>query len=193
MTSQDRAAAGNGDRVQLTEAQEDYLKQIFLLGGESGRVSTQALARRLEVKPASVTEMVGRLAQLDLVEHAPYRGVRLTRAGKRVALEMLRHHRLLETYLVQALGYAHCEEMAYDENGLMVNAALGPYKIYRADEMPEMEVIGIEVPDPHGPYGVKGVGEIGLVPTAAAVANAFYQYDGTRYYRLPIKKRTKQK
>jgi xanthine dehydrogenase molybdenum-binding subunit len=59
--------------------------------------------------------------------------------------------------------------------------------------MPKMEVIGIEVPDPHGPYGVKGVGEIGLVPTAAAVANAFYQYDGTRYYKLPIKKRIKKK
>jgi aldehyde oxidoreductase len=65
--------------------------------------------------------------------------------------------------------------------------------ILRAKETPKMEVIGIEVPDPHGPYGVKGVGEIGLVPTAPAVANAFYQYDGTRYYRLPIKKRTKVK
>ena len=96
----------HGDpRPELSESQEDYLKQIFLLGGDGDRVSTQALAHRLCVKPASVTEMVGRLAQLDLVEHAPYRGVRLTDAGRRVALEMLRHHRLLETYLVEALGY----------------------------------------------------------------------------------------
>jgi len=92
-------------RPELSEAQEDYLKQIFLLGGDGDRVSTQALARKLRVKPASVTEMVGRLAQLDLVEHAPYHGVRLTDAGRRVALEMLRHHRLLETFLVEALGY----------------------------------------------------------------------------------------
>ncbi len=92
-------------RLELSESQEDYLKQIFLLGGDGDRVSTQALARRLDVKPASVTEMVGRLSQIGLVEHAPYRGVRLTDGGRRVALEMLRHHRLLETFLVQALGY----------------------------------------------------------------------------------------
>lgn len=92
-------------RPELSESQEDYLKQIFLLGGDGDRVSTQALARRLQVKPASVTEMVGRLSQLDLVEHAPYYGVQLTDGGRRVALEMLRHHRLLETFLVEALGY----------------------------------------------------------------------------------------
>ena len=92
-------------RLELSESQEDYLKQIFLLGDDGDRVGTQALARRLRVKPASVTEMVSRLAQLGLVEHAPYRGVRLTEGGRRVALEMLRHHRLLETFLVEALGY----------------------------------------------------------------------------------------
>ena len=63
--------------------------------------------------------------------------------------------------------------------------------ILRAKEMPEVEVIGVEVPDPIGPHGAKGVGEIGLVPTAGAVANAFAQYDGTRYYKLPIKNRVK--
>lgn len=92
-------------RPELSEAQEDYLKQIFLLGGDAARVSTQALAKKLRVKPASVTEMVGRLAQLGLVEHAPYHGVQLTDPGRRVAIEMLRHHRLLETFLVEALGY----------------------------------------------------------------------------------------
>ena len=92
-------------RHPLSESQEDYLKQIFLLGEGRGKVTTQAIAGRLGVRPASVTEMIGRLAQLDLVEHAPYRGVRLTEAGRRVALEMLRHHRLLETFLVEVLGY----------------------------------------------------------------------------------------
>jgi xanthine dehydrogenase molybdenum-binding subunit len=52
--------------------------------------------------------------------------------------------------------------------------------------MPEIEVIGVEVPDPHGPYGAKGVGEIGLVPTAAAVANALFQFDGVRRTALPM-------
>ena len=101
--------SGNGydeaSRHPLSESQEDYLKQIFLLGEGRGKVTTQAIAGRLGVRPASVTEMVGRLAQLDLVEHVPYRGVRLTEAGRRVALEMLRHHRLLETFLVEILGY----------------------------------------------------------------------------------------
>ena len=106
MTEVARTYQDDETRPELSESQEDYLKQIFLLGGDGDRVSTKALARRLRVKPASVTEMVGRLAQLSLVEHAPYRGVRLTDAGRRVALEMLRHHRLLETFLVEALGYS---------------------------------------------------------------------------------------
>jgi xanthine dehydrogenase molybdenum-binding subunit len=59
--------------------------------------------------------------------------------------------------------------------------------ILRAKEMPELEVIGVEVPDPYGPYGAKGVGEIGLVPTAGAVANALYQFDGVRRYELPMR------
>ena len=89
-----------GGRLVLSEAQEDYLKQIFILGEGRQKVGTQNLAHRLEVRPASVTEMVGRLAQLGLVEHTRYRGASLTDSGRRVALEMLRHHRLLETFLV---------------------------------------------------------------------------------------------
>jgi xanthine dehydrogenase molybdenum-binding subunit len=65
--------------------------------------------------------------------------------------------------------------------------------ILRAKEMPEMAVIGVEVPDPHGPYGLKGVGEIGLVPTAGAVANALAQYDGVRRTRLPMKVEKKRR
>jgi DtxR family Mn-dependent transcriptional regulator len=92
-------------RTLLSEAQEDYVKQIFLLGEDGKSVTTRSLAARLEVRPASVTGMVQRLALLGLVEHQRYRGVRLTDSGRRVALEMLRHHRLLETFLVERLGY----------------------------------------------------------------------------------------
>ena len=86
------------------------------------------------------------------------------------------------------LGYAISEELVL-ENGKPKSTKLRDIGILRAKEMPEIQVIGIEVKDPIGPYGAKGVGEIGLVPTAAAVANAFYQFDRTRYYKLPIKKR----
>jgi aldehyde oxidoreductase len=98
----------------------------------------------------------------------------------------------IEGSIHMGLGYAISEDLEL-ENGVPKSTKLRKCGILRAKEMPKMEVIGIEVPDPHGPYGVKGVGEIGLVPTAAAVANAFYQYDGARYYKLPIKKRIKVK
>jgi aldehyde oxidoreductase len=98
----------------------------------------------------------------------------------------------IEGSIHMGLGYALTEDLELEE-GVPKSTKLRKCGILRAKEMPKMEVIGIEVPDPHGPYGVKGVGEIGLVPTAAAVANAFYQFDGTRYYRLPIKKRTMKK
>ena len=98
----------------------------------------------------------------------------------------------IEGSIHMGLGYALSEDLEL-EGGVPKSTKLRKCGILRAKEMPKMEVIGIEVPDPHGPYGVKGVGEIGLVPTAAAVANAFYQYDGTRYYKLPIKKRIKKK
>ncbi len=98
----------------------------------------------------------------------------------------------IEGSIHMGLGYALTEDLEL-EDGVPKSTKLRKCGILRAKEMPKMVVIGIEVPDPHGPYGVKGVGEIGLVPTAAAVANAFYQYDGTRYYKLPIKNRIKKK
>ena len=87
-----------------TQAVEDYLKAVYEVARAEGRVTTTALAARLGVAPASVTGMVKRLADLRLVAHAPYRGVELTDAGRRIALETIRHHRLVETYLHDALG-----------------------------------------------------------------------------------------
>lgn len=80
-------------------AVEDYAKAIYALERRSGAVTTNALAERLGVTPASASGMVKRLGELGLVEHEPYHGVRLTDAGRRVALEVLRHHRLLELLL----------------------------------------------------------------------------------------------
>jgi DtxR family transcriptional regulator, Mn-dependent transcriptional regulator len=89
----------------FSPAVEDYAKAIYQLGEQcDGAVSTNALAERLDVTPASASGMVRKLDELGLVAHVPYKGVRLTDEGARVALEMLRHHRLLELYLAEALG-----------------------------------------------------------------------------------------
>jgi DtxR family Mn-dependent transcriptional regulator len=88
-----------------TPAIEDYAKAIYALERRAGdAVTTNALADRLGVTPASASGMVKRLGELGLVEHRPYRGISLTEQGRRVALEVMRHHRLLELYLVQTLG-----------------------------------------------------------------------------------------
>jgi DtxR family Mn-dependent transcriptional regulator len=89
----------------ISSAIEDYAKAIYALELRAGEaVTTNALAERLGVTPGSASGMVKRLAELGLVEHEPYRGVQLTDDGRRVALEVIRHHRLLELYLVQSLG-----------------------------------------------------------------------------------------
>jgi DtxR family transcriptional regulator, Mn-dependent transcriptional regulator len=84
---------------------QDYAKAVYALEGRhAGAVSTTDLAERLGVTAGSVSAMMRKLAELGLVEHEPYRGVRLTDKGRRVALEVLRHHRLIELYLAEELG-----------------------------------------------------------------------------------------
>lgn len=98
MASQDSTAL-------RSQAVQDYTKAIYALELREGEaVSTNALADRLGVTAASASGMVKRLDELGLVEHQPYRGVSLTEDGRRVALEVMRHHRLLELYLVKSLG-----------------------------------------------------------------------------------------
>jgi DtxR family transcriptional regulator, Mn-dependent transcriptional regulator len=93
------------DRLRPSEAIEDYAKAIYSLAQQGdGTVATNALADRLGVTPASVSAMVKKLDERGLVRHVRYRGVALTPAGERVALEVMRHHRLLETYLAEHLG-----------------------------------------------------------------------------------------
>jgi DtxR family transcriptional regulator, Mn-dependent transcriptional regulator len=88
----------------LTDAIQDYLREIYKLGADEPRVSVTSLAKRQGVSPASASAMVKKLAALGLAEHEPYGGVKLTDAGERVALEVIRHHRLLELYLAETLG-----------------------------------------------------------------------------------------
>ncbi len=98
----------------------------------------------------------------------------------------------IEGAVHMGLGYAISEELVIID-GVPKSTRLRNMGILRAHETPKIEVIGIEVADPHGPHGAKGVGEIGLVPTAGAVANALYQYEGKRRYKLPMKEKVKKR
>ncbi len=88
----------------ISKAVEDYLKTIYEVQNSEDKVSTNALSEKLGVSPASVTAMVKKLSDRRLITHKRYQGVRLTSAGEKIALEIIRHHRLVELYLKEALG-----------------------------------------------------------------------------------------
>ena len=92
------------NRAPLSQTAEDYLKAIYKLQVEQGKATTSALAERVGVSAPSATAMLKKLAAMGLVEHEPYRGVLLTSAGEKAAIEVIRHHRLLEQYLSETLG-----------------------------------------------------------------------------------------
>ncbi len=125
----------------LSPAIEDYLKTIYKLQGE-GTVSTTSVAQAMNVSPASVTNMVKRLARLKMVRHKSYRGVRLTEAGEKIALEIVRHHRLLETYLKQFLGYSWADMHAEAEHL--------EHHISEEFEKKIDQLLGYPTHDPHG-------------------------------------------
>jgi DtxR family Mn-dependent transcriptional regulator len=101
------SASPNDTRsARISPAIEDYLKAIYSLQLANPQVTTSLLAEHIGVKPASVTGMLKTLAELKLVSYTPYHGVELTSGGRRIALEVVRHHRLIELYLVEALGYS---------------------------------------------------------------------------------------
>jgi DtxR family Mn-dependent transcriptional regulator len=92
------------NRADLTSAMEDYLKEIYDLQEAGGTVGTAAVATRLGVAAPSVTHMVKRLHEVGLVRHSPYQRIELTTVGRTLALEIIRHHRLIELYLAEFLG-----------------------------------------------------------------------------------------
>jgi DtxR family Mn-dependent transcriptional regulator len=138
------------DDPALSDAIQDYLKEIYKLRTDSDKVTTTALAKRLRVSPASVSAMVKKLAALGLAEHVPYRGVDLTPAGERVALEVVRHHRLLELYLAETLGIAvesvhaeadRLEHVLSDELEARIDSALGyPTHDPHGDPIPDAQL-----------------------------------------------------
>jgi DtxR family transcriptional regulator, Mn-dependent transcriptional regulator len=127
---------------ELTVAVEDYAKAIYTLEERDGSASTNDLATVLDIRPASVSGMLRKLSALGLAEHEPYRGVRLTARGRRVALEVIRHHRLLELFLVENLG------MTWDE--VHVEAEVLEHAL--SEELEELIAakLGDPTVDPHG-------------------------------------------
>lgn len=101
--------------MKFSQAIEDYLKQIYLLEEQGEPASGSELARRLDVSAASVTGMLKRLVSLELVAQEPYQGATLTKTGRAIALEVVRHHRLLEAYLAEVVGMSWSEVHAEAE------------------------------------------------------------------------------
>jgi DtxR family Mn-dependent transcriptional regulator len=131
------------DTQTTSSAVEDYAKAIYKLQDTiEGAVTTNALAERLDVTPASASQMVKRLGAMGLVVHEPYHGVRLTAAGVRVALEVLRHHRLLELYLAETLGVSW--DRVHDEAEVLEHVL--------SEELEELIAakLGDPTRDPHG-------------------------------------------
>ena len=129
-------------RSPFTRSQQDYLKALYQLHGDQRPVPTRELAQRLGISSPSVSEMVTRLTSQGLVEHDRYRGQQLTREGRKVAVELVRHHRLLEMFLVQVLGYSWDE--VHDE------AERLEHVISERMEQRIFELLGRPELDPHG-------------------------------------------
>jgi DtxR family transcriptional regulator, Mn-dependent transcriptional regulator len=139
-----QATVPNGalEQPQVTHAMEDYLKAIYRLQETAAQVTTQRLAEELGVTGPSVTNMIKRLHDLRLLRHSRYHGVELTDAGIKIALEVLRHHRLLELYLAETLG------MPWDQ----VHAEAERLEHHLSDQVEERmdSALGHPTHDPHG-------------------------------------------
>jgi len=125
-----------------TQAVEDYLKTIYEIEREHGRVATTVLAEQLGVAPASATGMIKKLADMELVAYEPYQGVVLTQTGRKIALEVLRHHRLIELFLTETL------DVPWDQvhaEAHKIEHVLSEDLVDRIDA-----VLGHPTTDPHG-------------------------------------------
>jgi DtxR family Mn-dependent transcriptional regulator len=131
--------------VSNSQAIEDYAKAIYTIATERGDgelVQNGEVAERIGVTPATATSMLQRLAELGLVEYVPYKGVRLTDAGEKLALEVIRHHRLIEAYLAEALGMP--EDRVHEEAEVLEH--------YISEELEALIAAKLGEPshDPHG-------------------------------------------
>jgi DtxR family Mn-dependent transcriptional regulator len=205
----------------ISHSIEDYLKAIYELAEETGRASTSALAERLDVKPASVTGMLQKLADPSqaaveqrpvLVNYERHHGASLTPAGIKIALEVIRHHRLIELYLAEALGYdwdqvhgeaEKLEHVISEEFEDRISAFLGdPKRDPHGDPIPTKEgtvaaTCRTTLTDmdagQHGrvarvrdddPALLRYLGELGIVPDAAVTVDKRAPFDGPLHVRV---------
>jgi DtxR family transcriptional regulator, Mn-dependent transcriptional regulator len=152
----------------LSEAVQDYLKAIYKLQQAGGVVSTSALAEAMGVAAPSATGMVKRLAGLKLVRHSPYRGVLLTKTGQKMALEVLRHHRLLELYLAEALGYSWDKVHEEAERLEHVISEEFEEKIFLALGRPTRDPHGEPIPGRDGTLAAADLERLSDLPAGAA-------------------------
>ena len=195
-----------------SRAAQDYLKAIYDLQTEGGKAATSTLADRLRVAPASATLMVKRLAELELVSHTPYQGVALTEKGEKVALEVIRHHRLVERFLAEVLGVpwdeVHDEAERWehvlsesvegridavlgyptrDPHGAPIPALDGaidrPHSVRMAELEPGQSGTVAEVSD-HDPDLLRYLGALGLYPGVAVELLSAAPFDGPLTIRV---------
>ncbi len=194
--------------TDVSSAVQDYAKAIYALQSRSGGepVATNDLAARLSVTPASASAMARKLADLGLVDLEPYRGVTLTEEGKRVALEVLRHHRLLELYLAETLGYrwdevhAEAERLEHhvsEELEARMDSALGhPTRDPHGDPIPGRDgtiaavpakrLLDLEPGEPavvvrvsdRSPEQLRFLGELGMRPGVAVAVLERLPFEG---------------
>lgn len=134
----------------LTRAQDDHLKALYQLHGDQRPVPTGELAERLGISPASVSEMVVRLADQGLVTHDRYRGQQLSDEGRQTALELVRHHRLLEMFLVEVLGFSWDEVHEEAERLEHVISERMEERIFELLGRPDLDPHGHAIPSRDG-------------------------------------------
>ncbi|OGO18216.1 MAG: DtxR family transcriptional regulator [Chloroflexi bacterium RBG_16_48_8] len=201
-----------------TQAVEDYLKAIYELQRHESRVSTTSLANRMEVTAASTTGMIKKLAGLKLITYEPYQGVELTQAGEAIALEVIRHHRLIEQYLAEALGVpwdqvdAEAEKWEHilsNELETRMDAILGypkrdphgapipsldghipPSSEIRLSELARGQRAIISEVSDHNPEMLRYMGELGLFPQVEVTVLDVAPFDGPLTIRVGDQERS---
>jgi DtxR family Mn-dependent transcriptional regulator len=128
--------------IVLSQSAEDYLKTIYTLESKERGASTTHISNAMDVSSASATNMIKRLSEMRLVEYESYKGARLTNAGRKVALEVIRHHRLLELYLMEVMGYSWDEVHDEAEN-----------LEHHISEQFEEKIVGMLNDPTHDPHG----------------------------------------
>ncbi len=174
-----RAYAPDGRSVSMAEIALHSLHQDQ---------QRQLMATASYVSPDSPPPFAGQYAEVEVdIETGQVTVNKLVMAVDcGVAINPITASGQVEGGMTQALGYGHCEEMVYDAEGRMVNPVIGPYKIYRADEMPVLEVFLVQTVEPSGPFGAKAVAEIPKDGVAPALASAVFNATGVRMRQIPL-------